>query len=428
MTKSISLHDQIENLKNFMDDSYAIPGRIVLGQSADGNVDVYQVTIYYNVYFGSKLRTFVSQGTHLDSNVAMISAICEGFERYCLHLPIQKSRVVRKSFANLNCDFMSFNEVVELQGFDDEVLLNSKLNRRKISTQNSIDWLLGTELLTGKKKYVPLDYCVLRTNSFFDCTSNGCAIGSNYESAIISACLELIERDTFMYFWYTKQTPIFVNKDSNWPESTLKVLERFGKYKEKVKLFTIEGLFKIPCFYAFFEGDSSVPGEGSFFMGGAAHFSAEIAMNKALYELAAMLNYHASPSHKEEWESNISSFNEILTFSDISKFYSKFENKKYIFFLSDKFNRNEVVIQNFQNLDQNSNDQNLKYLKDEFSRNDFNPIVVDQSSDDIKELGLHVVRVLEPRMMNLNSAHAARSTLKSRLSNIKVNPYPHPYP
>ena len=148
-----------------------------------------------------------SAGTARSNNLAMIKAIAEGYERYCSG--IFRFDVESKA-QMLGCDWVDprvYAPYSRTQYAGTGHLMNFTENKK-------IHWVEGKNLKSAKNVYVPIDlvfYPILASalgrKLVYEANSSGVAAHTTYDKAIEGALLELIERDSIMQSWLTKDTP-----------------------------------------------------------------------------------------------------------------------------------------------------------------------------------------------------------------------------
>lgn len=108
-------------------------------------------------------------------------------------------------------------------------------------TGEEMEWVESFSLFNKKKKLLPLQYAYYNApniiNRFILGNSNGCALGSSPEEAILHGLLEFIERDVFINYWFYDRYPIYELDCSEIPE-----ISNFYKY------MNIKG-YKLQFFY-----------------------------------------------------------------------------------------------------------------------------------------------------------------------------------
>lgn len=168
----------------------------VTGYPPVSQTKVHAVGIEHNgtIYPGS---TLVSSGTGEDYESATVRALGEFFERHALSTWSEHT-LYQARISTLD---------------DTSIFLPRAVLRPQIENY-SIHWVAGIDHSSERKVFVPaqsvfLYYNVVGTDqlSFTTTTSNGAAVRGTRDGAYVQAVLELIERDAFLFYWLTKQSP-----------------------------------------------------------------------------------------------------------------------------------------------------------------------------------------------------------------------------
>ncbi|OKJ13749.1 TOMM precursor leader peptide-binding protein [Kitasatospora sp. CB01950] len=129
-------------------------------------------------------------------------AFLEGLERYAGTHRRGNAPMLTDSYHNLGAAALDPREVglYSEQTYRDDPMLGP------FDPDRPIPWVQGWSLRDQKPVLVPARLCyysagIAADNFVFEC-SNGCAIGSCLEEAILHGLLELIERDAFLLGWY----------------------------------------------------------------------------------------------------------------------------------------------------------------------------------------------------------------------------------
>lgn len=219
-----------------------------------------------------------AQGKGLSRDLAIASAAMECIEGY--HLEQLRPSVVRAPYDNIPSNH---------KAVDPSSLAPGYFNARSIKKM-VFDWSQTTNLVDGSDTLTPsclltLDYSKLvRETNLLSITSNGVASGNCLSEAICHGILEVIERDSLSR-WAAlsraqrNKTRIELSSIPHGPVREL--IDRFRLSGIDLKLWdmTVEGLdiAAINC-----AGRSSIGTHG----GSGAHFSRDIAILRAVTELA----------------------------------------------------------------------------------------------------------------------------------------------
>ena len=320
--------------------------------------------------------------------------------------------------------------------------------------ESKIRWVKGRFLSTGEEVwvpaacvYIPYMYEYGKETRIYHTTSTGLAFHFVPEQAHRSGVFEVVERDAFMVMWWTRLAVEEVALDSVENERIRHLLDkRFGRWKEKVRVFLLPTDTHIPVFFGVMVEDEAkalrndVP---SLAVGAAAALSAEEALYKTLIEVIQTWMYAAYLKKNNEHSQQKKVFrgnwdDEVRDFSDSVLCYSYPQFRHLLDFLlcHDRGRRDFEEIR--RGVGFSSFGEALQALEEK----GFSPVVVDVTPEDVRSGGGYVSRVVIPGMVGLNGAHRYRFwgserllTLPKKLglrndvlSTDELNPYPHPFP
>ncbi len=228
-------------------------------------------------------------GRTTDAASARATALTEALERLSGHRPRGRRTVVRAAFSDivdqaLDPDSLGQypTERYQLPGFE---------FRRYDPTQQRA-WVWGYSFARSAPILVPQAYAYYGPSEeafVYEC-SNGCALGSCLEEAILYGLLEVAERDAFLMTWYARlpapRVDLDVTNDRQIPLLAQQIRRRLG-YQVLAFETTLEQ--GIPCFWVMALDQRPAPGRMHALCGAGAHLDPERALRSALSELAPMV-------------------------------------------------------------------------------------------------------------------------------------------
>ncbi len=264
----------------------------------------YNMTFYNNKAYHIKGKLQSRSGGKGQSEIqALTSALCESIERY--------SGVYQGNEYYIRS---SYNQLGEGLALDPEILNQYSAKQYKTrgelnpgtSAKQSVtrqfdkdkiqEWTPVWSLTEQKYKYVPSAHCYyghpdIFAHKMMRADSNGSASGNTIEEAIIQGFLELIERDAVGIWWYNRIRRPRVNLDSFDSALINNMRELFDEKSRTLEVLDLTTDFGIPVYTAI-SADKSSNVEDILY-GFGAHFSPEIALNRALLELGQSLPFVA---------------------------------------------------------------------------------------------------------------------------------------
>jgi ribosomal protein S12 methylthiotransferase accessory factor len=228
---------------------------------------------------------------------ARASALCEGAERYsaCWREP---RHVVEATYL----------DVADRAVHPDQLLLFSETQRRERLARNAVAedrrswipepfdpgrpvaWTQAWSIPHDEPRLLPTAYCFFgyalpEGHRFCRADSNGCAAGNEPEEAILQGLLELVERDAVALWWYNRARRPGIDLGSSRSSHVAAAVEAEATLGRAVWALDLANDLAIPAIAAV--SCSHQDGRGVTY-GFAAHLDTEIALERALSELAQM--------------------------------------------------------------------------------------------------------------------------------------------
>ncbi|WP_252503063.1 YcaO-like family protein [Sporosarcina sp. Marseille-Q4943] len=364
----------------------------------------------------SNVFTISGSGFSLNKQEAMISSVGEAIERYCAH--IIDSNIKWSSYRNLqsNGDVLDPSLITRLT----EEQYKNKYNQLPPDLNTKLGWSTCVDFQTGKDIFVPTEMIYLRKiqNPLIrDIISTGLACGPTKDNAIQNGLLECIERDSFMLFWLFLRANFKIDissLDDNHEISKLYLLAK--RFRLNVTLLDITTDLGIPSIVTILTKN----GTSGFYMGCASHINYEQAIYKSLKEGIGGYSIYYESLYIHDTVIPRSA-DEIRTLDDHVLYYFAGNHDNI---LSDIDHGNKIVdakhLLNTKNI-------SLKSLKD------FPIYYKNITSEDIKEIGVSVVRVVCPTLCYLPVGESFLSCqrierFKVNYNKIELNLAPHPFP
>lgn len=358
-------------------------------------------------------------GTALTLSDSRLRTLGEAAERYCLHFP-DSSAMVTARYRDLDRSTRPVVGFEYLDVFDPERLEHIGLDR--ITPNSDLAWQVGTDLLTGDEVLVPAQLVWLTISGsvsrWYPTTSNGTACAPSLEAALVGAITERIERDAVMRTWYRQLTPTQIRLDPDCSLADL-VSSRFETAHRDVHFIEFESPVDVPVIGCVAVDRRDRPPR--FTIAGDADLAVDRAMKGALVETAQSWAYlkdlvanerdrHLDPDHIYSLEENL-------------LYYALPEQSEDVAFLLDGERTHPPPLTDVPE-DPSSV---LGRLLEVLDRAELTPIAIDVTTRDISEVGLHVVRVVIPELLDL-ALPSLPPVSHPALVGHRLTTKPHPYP
>lgn len=317
-------------------------------------------------------------GVNENKNIAMTSCLAEALERYCMsYIPKSDIIINTKKDMNSNHIFEEFSLYSDEQYKDNTIFLNP--NKEKI------EWVKIYNIKDNNYKFWPasLIYLPYDLNKIVaETTSTGMAAGFTIEECIKSGLLELIERDALMINFMQRLNP---------PEIDIKTIS--GLNEELIKKISKEYSIKIYKLYS----DINVPtylsiiykkekNKFHYGIGACANINSDYAINKSLKECLFTYFYSLNIMDVRQKDPN-----KIKTLYEHFLYYQGDNFEKLLFkSKKEKYKKEKISFDDVIN---------------SLEKNDISVYYKDLTTEDIKETGIKVVKVIAPSLIDLNKSH-----------------------
>ncbi len=362
--------------------------------------------INYENHIISKSYSY-GYGYNFDRNKSIISAIGEALERYCSS--IQEEVGIFKSYSEvtkLGFKAINLNDFLQYKK-------GESLNYGVISNDTKIHWIKGKCLRNSTEVYIPASLIYIpykyKNELIRDQITTGMACGETLDMAIYNGICELIERDTFGLIWLNKiKTPRIDIKSFNNSELN-KIIDYIESYGINIIIRDITLDIGIPTYCiilknkAFDNKDIPIRYIG---------IKSGINVIDTLYRLLGeTLGGFISLADRYKDEINIPKTKSLIkNIEDHCLYYGKNNERHIMSFLEDDYTISKNIDYNL------CLSENIADIQTYMKNIGINLYYVDLTSEDIKEIGLRVVKVISPDLYYLPSSDIG--TKCTRIANV----------
>jgi len=399
-------------------------------------------------------RAELSWGRTLRHRTSEIVAVLEALERYGGMAPGGRRCVVRASFAEVRDTAL---DPRTLGLYAPEQYARPGFAFQPFDVGRVCRWVWGYSFARHEPILVPLAYAYYRAHvtdpddpSFAFEISNGCALGSCLEEAILHGILEVVERDAFLMTWYARLPAERIDLSSARDRSIPMLAEAIeAETGYRLQAFDTTMEHGIPSVWAM---AVCPPGadQPALACSAGAHLDAEQAAGGALRELGPIITDVVGryPDIAERSRAMARDPSLVVTMDDHSVLYANHEASSRLEFLTtsgqsrtfaDIQSRNGTV-DAFRNIDLTGD---LTEMMRRLRCHGLDVVVVDQTTPEHRAGGFCCVKVIVPGMLPMTFGHGNRRTHGlPRLREVPrllgyrgqdllpqdVNPHPHPFP
>ena len=273
-----------------------------------------------------------------------------------------------------------------------------------------IPWVQGYSLRDDRPVLVPARLCyysagLASDNFVFEC-SNGCAIGSCLEEAILFGLLELIERDSFLLGWYGGARPAGIDLASCSGRALHAMVDRAALQGYEVHAFDSRVDLAVPVVTALAVRRDGGPGALAFAAG--AGFDPERAVESAVSEILTYIPH--LPGQVRERPAELAAmaedFSLVRRLPDHAALFGLPQMAQHAqSYLEPLAVRSlEEVYGGWAKVRPHSSDllDDLLFCRDELTRAGFDVIAVDQTSPEQRRSGLRTVCTIVPGLLPID--------------------------
>jgi ribosomal protein S12 methylthiotransferase accessory factor len=330
--------------------------------------------------------------------LALIRSVAEALERYAT-VVVNEHEVIVASQRELGERAI---ELASLPVCSPRELASPKCNVRPPDPDAPIRWVPGYSLLNRCERYVPLALTHIYINEwpaerFSVPITTGVAAGPDLASALVSAICEVIERDALSLTWLGQLPLARIVFDRPIDEPHAEKFRRLGRSSVQHLFFDATTDLGIPTVYALQLLDGSP--RLAQFVGASTDFDALAACAKTIREAAC----GRTAGHQDELPADPADFRAL---TDGATFMGYPEQRRHFAFLLDSPARrslSELAIES-----PSTPEAKLRFLVERLRALNMEAIAIELTTDELRERGLRVVRVVIPALMPLVFVHSAR--------------------
>lgn len=437
----------IQNMENVYGSKYGIsnkknlysPENLILLDSPNtyclGNI----IPMYSAHVENSNFDKWAGMGCSLDKKRSILKAYGECVERYCGYDwdDMHDNKRLFDSYNNLKNSYKCLS-LTELIDFDENIYDNDKNHMySKYSDDKKISWIVGKDIISDEETLLPAQKVFLGTKlekneeMYIQWLSTGLACGSSYESSVLSAIYEVVERDSFMLTWNLKLQGKRIIIDEI-QDCRLKKLYNhiMNKLVGEDQLFMYDismtkGIYTVVTFIQNYNSEAI-----GLIVSAASDVNIENALLKSLEELCLtqLFSYRMLFKNKN---TKVLSKEEVIDLHSHLEYYNSGDRAKNIDFIK---SNDYVKLSELNSYVQGTAKEILNYIIKLFKNMNTHIYVADITKPEIREIGLTVVRAIIKEYNDLYVSYQFRLNNNNRLKkyqkmyNKNINSEPHPFP
>jgi len=378
-----------------------------------------------------------SEGLDLhDGRKAEALALMEGIERLFALEHCDPRRVVAASYRSVaGCALNP--ETFPL--YAAEQYAQRGFGLRKFDPGQCMDWIWGMRLSDSESVLVPLDLVSGHRPGprIYRANSNGAACHSSFHQAVLGGIYETIERDSLMVVWMNRLS-LPVLESSSAPTNNASVRRDFEALSLNLTCVDITTDLDIPVMLGVLT-DRLNP--DFLLVNPVASLSRQRLDRKFDREITQFCRPYLSD--RRGYTNRVSASSDpdsVKNFPDHLKFYQNREKVRHARFLTSG-PRRKGGMRAAGASEPNGVQEELSMIVDRLARRGYQVIVVNCTVPMVRDLGLHVVKVLVPGLQPLHAGHRYAALGGERLYQVprlmglarrdrrreELNPWPHPF-
>jgi ribosomal protein S12 methylthiotransferase accessory factor len=316
-------------------------------------------------------------------------------------------------------------------------------------------WVWGWSFLRGEPILVPETLAYYGTHShepdnrpFVYEISNGCALGSSLEEAVLYGTLEIAERDGFLLTWYARLPVPEIDPATLDERNALHLAALRAETGYGIRLFDITTEHGLPAVWAL---ATAAPGADlpAAFCTAGAHLSGRRAVMGAVAELGDMLTngiqYYRSPEVRARAAAMAEDSFAVVDMEDHPLLYNDPRAADRLGFLTAGLPSRAAseVGAGTEEFAAGDLGELMRSVVRRYTESGLDVVVVDQTPDELRAMDLHAVKVLIPGTLPMTFGHRHRRIsglprllevphrlgyTRRPLTEDELNTEPHPFP
>ncbi|QQE80165.1 YcaO-like family protein [Alicyclobacillus sp. SO9] len=368
-------------INDLIDSKYGLIQRIMKVPEYPGRT-MPQVKVYVTTGGLNKVRGFSASGAGVTDESAIVSAVGEYVERYCA-LAVEQGNT-----ANIS----------EIKHQNIEIIDLSLLQNMKNKEQDKLRWTIGQDLLSRTSVAIPSQMVYLSfaqklgERQHWVTTATGAAAGQTWSDAVYRGLAECFERDAIQVMWRNQIKIPHIDFLGN--HEIRGFYDKFIACSSvKFHLYKLITDYDVPAVFGLAEID-----DGGVVAAASVRGTWVDACKKTLIELSQSLVGYSSLIFSKEVQHYREDFSDVATYDDHTLLYFNPHMRKYLEFLLES--KETIQLPSDDVVFDDVNTYIQQFLK-QLDAVGVKAIAVDITTQDIKEFGWFVAKVIIPGFADL---------------------------
>jgi len=382
----------------------------------------------------------IGSGSALSRDSALAAALGEAVERYSAACPPSPDALV------FGCARDVGDEAVDparFALFSAEQYDDDRFPYCRFTGTTDVAWTRGFALPGGEPALLPAQLVYLSDAygtepvRIASSTSNGLACHATQEEAVLSALLELVERDAFMIVWANRLSLPLLSWEC---DQELRAFEAryLGPTGLRHAAVDLSCFWQIPTALGVVRSDQ--PARGALGVGASAAATIQEAVWQALDEACRVQAWASDLLAAQSGREFVPDGSDVRDFDDHVHYYADHRRAEAADFLDASAEVRDV--REVEPLADGSATSLIHAVAERLAARGSSAYAADVTAPDIRDAGLAVARVVAPELCPLDADHCTRFLGGRRLYEAafdrglsdrpldpaRLNPYPHPFP
>ncbi|MCE5170624.1 YcaO-like family protein [Paenibacillus profundus] len=397
-----------------------------------------------------------SYGRNYTYKQAYYTAVLEGLERHQGVAPSTYApcRASENTLLEENKSFISLDRYIH---FESNQYNNPEFRFDKYEQDDSILWRYVYSFTQDRYMLAPEQIIYFSNHHFYKenmekrylpDSSNGIALGSNIDEASIYGLFELIERDAFMVYWFSRSTPTKLENIERVNHTAIQLILAYLDFiGYDVHLYDITLESKVPTYWVLLElRDKTNTDKMAFYTAAGANIDPLKAIESALIEastsIKAFLVFRERRYKNKDVDAMITNFNNVKFLEDHLFLYSSSKMEYALSFALHSSIKIDAAasISKHDFYSQATTQRELLHQIIACMKPYHDEILqANLTSEPLKRLGFNCVKISVPTMQNISFGYEQQNVNKSRIKQgvkinqldgdpDQINPHPHPFP
>lgn len=250
MDNNSKINDSLSVLSNFVLSHPRIIKKVSRMTNYNDEPKVFTYVAHYETNHKNDSRS--SSGTSFNQKRALVKALGEAIERYCLNVVDGKNL----TSANISELPIQYIDPFKIPSFSKNQLSKKEFERFIFSKNTKFKWVEGYSYTKQKKVLIPAQlvytsYNLLPNEPYIRFPiSTGAAAHTSFNQALYTGICEIVERDSFMIYYLNTMSAPIIDIHTVRSKEVHRILSMLNRYKLELTVIDMTTDLQIPVYVA----------------------------------------------------------------------------------------------------------------------------------------------------------------------------------